>query len=205
MSLVLHSYRRCPFAIRVRMALEEKGIPYQTIEESLSDPSEELLRLNPAGSVPVLIHDGHPLLESAIITEYLDEVFPQKKLMPEAPLERAHVRLWTKWCELQFKPDLDLYKYERPRLSPDQNQKLLIRMREHLARLNGALEKNGHLIGPELTLADIHVFPFYRQLGPVKPETIPLQEYPAANNWLKRIVSGPTFQKVMEPKKEESG
>ena len=185
------------------MVLEEKEIPFQTIEESLSDPSEELLRLNPAGSVPVMIHDGHSLLESAIITEYLDEVFPGKKLMPAAPLEKAHVRLWTKWCDIQFKPDLDLYKYEWPRLSPEQRQEehhqaLISRMKEHLAKLNGALEKKQFLMGQELTLADIHVFPFYRQLSAVKPEIIPLQEYPAVNNWLERIISRSSFQRVMD-------
>ena len=198
--LVLHSYRRCPFAIRVRMVLEEKGIPFQTIEESLSDPSEALLKLNPAGSVPVLIHHGNALLESAIITEYLDEVFPEKRLMPETPLEKARVRLWTKWCDTQFKPDLDLYKYEWPRLPADEQQELVARMRSYLARLSAPLEKSDFLMGQQLTLADIHVFPFYRQLSALKSDVIALQEYPAVNRWLDRILSRPSFQRVIEKK-----
>jgi glutathione S-transferase len=182
------------------MVLEEKGIPFQTIEESLSNPSEALLKLNPAGSVPVLIHDGNPLLESAVINEYLDEVFPEKRLMPETPLEKAHVRLWTKWCDSQFKPDLDLYKYELARLPAEQQAELVTRMRDHLARLSAALQKTDFLMGQELNLADIHVFPFYRQLSALKSEMIALQEYPAVNGWLERILSRPSFQRVIEKK-----
>jgi glutathione S-transferase len=198
--LVLHSYRRCPFAIRVRMVLEEKGIPYHTIEESLSEPSTALLKLNPAGSVPVLIHDGNAMTESAVITEYLDETFPEIPLMPQAPLEKARVRLWTRWCDAQFKPDLDLYKYEWPRLTPEHQQELVTRMLDHLGRLTGALQKSDFLMGQDLTLADIHVFPFYRQLSAVKSEVVALKDFPDVNAWLERILNRPSFQRVIEKK-----
>jgi glutathione S-transferase len=182
------------------MVLEEKGIPYQTIEESLSEPSAALLKLNPAGSVPVLIHDGNAMTESAVITEYLDETFPEIRLMPQSPLEKARVRLWTRWCDTQFKPDLDLYKYEWPRLTPELQQELVVRMLDHLGRLTGALQKGDFLMGQDLTLADIHVFPFYRQLSAVKSEVIALKDFPAVNAWLERILNRPSFQRVIEKK-----
>src|SRR4051794_33777782 len=98
-TLILHSYRRCPFAIRVRMVLEEKGIPYQLIEENLSHLSPELLAHHPEGRVPLLIHEMNSqklvVYQSTIITEYLDEAFPQSPLMPKDPKDRAKVRLWT--------------------------------------------------------------------------------------------------------------
>jgi glutaredoxin len=67
--LILHSYRRCPFAIRVRMALEEKELAYRLVEENLAELSDELLRIHPEGRVPVLIHDGHVIVESTFICE----------------------------------------------------------------------------------------------------------------------------------------
>ena len=128
--LILHSFRRCPFAIRVRMALEEKGLEYKIIEEDLSSPSQELLTMHPEGRVPLLIHEQneqkHIIYQSTIITEYLDEAFPFKPIMPNLDrhavasseaVSRAKVRLLTYWCDSIFKPDLDLYKYDFPHLS----------------------------------------------------------------------------------------
>jgi glutathione S-transferase len=114
--LILHSYRRCPFAIRVRMVLEEKGAIYSVIEESLRAPSAELLRMHPEGKVPLLRHDGRVVYESAIITEYLDEVLSGPKLTPTTATSRAEMRLWTYWIHTIFKNDLDEFKYRKPTL-----------------------------------------------------------------------------------------
>ena len=74
--ITLYSFRRCPFAIRVRMVLHEKEIPFKVIEEELKNLSPELLKLHPEGRVPVLVHGDLVIYESAIITEYLDDCFP---------------------------------------------------------------------------------------------------------------------------------
>src|SRR4051812_4487182 len=103
--LTLHSFRRCPFAIQARLALEEKGLAYKSLEEDLAHPSEALLRVNPSGEVPVLLHEGHAIPESAVITEYLEERFPETpRLMPADAASRARVRLWTLWCARELKP-----------------------------------------------------------------------------------------------------
>jgi glutathione S-transferase len=186
------------------MVLEEKGVPYETIEESLSAPSEALLKLNPAGTVPVLIHNQKPLTESAIITEYLDEVFPEHPLLPKSPYEKAQVRLWTRWCDTQFKPDLDLYKYEWKTLTEAAQQALMERLHGYLEHLSATLKKTEFLLGEKLTLADIHVFPFYRQLNALKtasqPPEVPLKEFPVVDAWLERIIARPSFQRVIEKK-----
>ncbi|MDR3606437.1 MAG: glutathione S-transferase family protein [Oligoflexia bacterium] len=196
--LILHSYRRCPFAIRVRTVLEEKGLKYSVIEEDLANPSSELLRLHPEGKVPLLLHHGHPIFESSVITEYLDEAFPEVSLMPRAPLERAEVRLWTFWCNELFKPDLDAYKYEWPGLSADERQALLARLKASLEKLDSALDKAAFLMGPQITLADIHVFPFYRQLQKARPEFHEQFKTRHVDAWLGRITSRPSFERVMK-------
>lgn len=197
--LVLHSFRRCPFAIRARVALEEKGLNYALIEEDLANPSPELLRIHPSGQVPVLVHQGQVIPESAVITEYLEELHPQPALMPSTPIGRARVRLWTQWCAEILKPDLDTFKYEWEPLSPEARDELLSRLRASLSRLESALIDRPFLLGEEFTLADIHVFPFYRQLTRARPKEPDLLPFPRVlNAWLERITSRPSFIRAMK-------
>ncbi|NBT58115.1 glutathione S-transferase family protein, partial [bacterium] len=116
--IIIYSYRRCPFAMRVRMALHEKKLAFEVVEEDLKNFSEKLRSLHPEAKVPVLTHGTRVLYESAIITEYVDDLpSSQPRLMPMDPGERAEVRLWTYWCNHPFKLDLDKFKYGVSRFS----------------------------------------------------------------------------------------
>jgi glutathione S-transferase len=99
--LTLYHYDRSTAAQRVRLALEEKGIPWQSIvvdtaRGDVEDLPEDYHRLNPKGLVPVIIHDGVAIPESLVILEYLEDVFPAVPLRPDAPEERARMRLWMR-------------------------------------------------------------------------------------------------------------
>lgn len=179
------------------MVLEEKALPYTVVEESLREPSSALLRLHPEGKVPLLLHGDTVIHESAVITEYLDETFPERPLMPSDPKARAVVRLWTFWCNCLFKPDLDAYKYQWEKLGEEEQAALTARLRAHLAKLEEALAHQAFLLGPELTLADIHVFPFLRQFRKARPEV--LSHFPPGkiDAWLERIFTRPSFERVM--------
>ncbi|XP_059075513.1 glutathione S-transferase U21-like [Cryptomeria japonica] len=91
-----------PFALRVMIALEEKGIKYEYIEEDLlSKKSPLLLELNPVHKqVPVLIHNGRPVVESAIILQYIDEVWSNGlAFLPSDPYDRAIALFWVDFIE----------------------------------------------------------------------------------------------------------
>jgi glutathione S-transferase len=88
----LYDAPRCPFCARVRIALAEEGIPHETVEVDLGDRPSWLYELNPAGKVPVL-ENGLVLPESAVILEYLDDVHPDRPLLPADPKARAYARL----------------------------------------------------------------------------------------------------------------
>ena len=83
---------RCPYCARVRLALAEKAVPFETVQIDLRDRPTWLYELNPAGKVPVL-DDGFTLPESPVIMEYLDDRYPDPPLLPADLGARAEARL----------------------------------------------------------------------------------------------------------------
>jgi glutathione S-transferase len=97
--MILHHAWRSSASRRVRLCLAEKGLDYEGHHvdlEKMQHHSPEYLKINPLGVIPTLIHDGLPLHESGTICEYLDESFPEPKLRPETPYERALMRNWIR-------------------------------------------------------------------------------------------------------------
>jgi glutathione S-transferase len=87
---------------KVRLALAEKGLAFVDRQVSLKDNeqlSDWYLALNPNGVVPTLVHDGKPVIDSSVINEYLDEVFPQTPLSPSDAHERARMRAWRQYID----------------------------------------------------------------------------------------------------------
>ena len=88
MPIKLVSFKLCPFVQRAVLALEEKGVDYELAYIELEDPPDWFKRLSPLGKVPLMLVDDNPVFESAVILEYLDEVY-QPSLHPKDPLQRA--------------------------------------------------------------------------------------------------------------------
>ena len=99
--LVLLDVFGSPFAQRVRIALAEKGLAYESAEQDLAAKGDLLRRSNPVhGKVPVLLHAGRPVCESLAILHYLDEAFPATTpLLPADPYARARARFWAEYAD----------------------------------------------------------------------------------------------------------
>ncbi len=102
MSLKLYNFPQSTCSQKVRLALWEKGLAFNDRpvdskkQEHLSD---WYLKLNPNGVVPTLMHNEDVIVDSSVILEYLDEVFPENSLTPSDPVKRAHMRKWMRYFE----------------------------------------------------------------------------------------------------------
>lgn len=98
--LELYNFPMSTCSQKVRIVLAEKGLEWMDHRiESGDHLKPEYLALNPNGVVPTLVHDGVPIIDSSVICEYLDEVFPQNSTTPRDALGRAAMRAWLRYIE----------------------------------------------------------------------------------------------------------
>ena len=123
--LELYNFQQSTCSQKVRFVLAEKGLEW--VDKRLdSRTGEQLkpdyLKLNPNGLVPTLVHDGAVILDSSVIMEYLDEIFPEPSMVPSDPVARAHMRKWLRYMEEVPTPAVRFPSF----------QKYLIRSFKHL-------------------------------------------------------------------------
>ena len=106
MTLKLVSFKACPFVQRVAITLQYKGIDYDIEYIDLGSPPEWFLAISPLKKVPLLIVDGTVIFESAVINEYIDEVY-SPMLHPEDLLMKAINRSWIEFCN-----NISLYTFQ---------------------------------------------------------------------------------------------
>ncbi len=194
----LYDFPRCPFCQKVRIALAEKGLPYEKILVDLAKREQKqrgFLEMNPYGKVPVLVDDSHIIYESSIINEYLDEKYPNPPLMPPSPELRARVRILVDFAETRFNSTwYSLYRQGRHAAEGERGEELVGKAREdmdgHLRRLDSELEGRQYLAG-SYSLADIAFTPriaTFDDLGITVDK-----KYPHLSSWIERIKSRESF------------
>jgi len=102
MAVTLYDFGNSVCCQKVRITLCAKNVEWQAIRVDLFRSEQydpKYLKLNPKGVVPTLVHDGKPVIESTLICEYLDEVFPEPPLVPADPWLRTRMRLWSKMVD----------------------------------------------------------------------------------------------------------
>jgi glutathione S-transferase len=109
--LKLYHYEPSANSMKPMLCLKEKGLAFTSHYvdlHSFEQHAPEFVKVNPNGQVPALIHDGAVITESTVINEYLEDVFPAVCLRPENPVERARMRIWSKFVDEYFCPALSM-------------------------------------------------------------------------------------------------
>jgi glutathione S-transferase len=196
---VLYSFRRCPYAIRARLALDVSGEACELREIVLRDKPEELLRASQKGTVPVLINtDGVVIDESLDIMLWtLRRNDPESWLSPERGSLEEMLSLIRRFDD-EFKASLDRYKYPNrfPGASAELNRQA---GSQFLLELEAHLQRTSHFFGDRAALADMALASFVRQFANVDAEWFAAQAWRKLHRWLSSIVDSPRFVRVMRP------
>ena len=193
---ILYSFRRCPFAIRARMVLFYSGINVEIKEVLLKDKPLMMLSLSPKGTVPVLISpDGTVLDESYQIMLWAINISDPDHWYPSCMSKEIDDLVYKN--DHEFKSTLDKYKYSDRH--PENSKIYYRRQGEYfLIFLEEKLKSNNYLLGDEISLADVAIFPFIRQFAFVDIDWFESSRYLKLRQWLNTILSSKIFNIVMK-------
>ena len=195
----LYSFRRCPYAMRARLAIVLAELKVELREIVLKNKPVQMLAISPKGTVPVLElveTDGSSrrvIEESRDILQWaLEQHDPQAVL----DVEPASAQALIEQNDNEFKHWLDRYKYsdrypELSQLEYRERGELFLQVLETL------LAKHRYLLGDTISSADIGIMPFVRQFAHVDQEVFYQLPYPHLQQWLRDWLQHPAFQQVM--------
>jgi glutathione S-transferase len=190
---VLYSFRRCPYAMRARMALKTQNIRVELREVLLRDKPSSLLTLSPKGTVPVLQTD-----EGEVIDESLDIM--SWALPEQSPWfalgSREEQMTMAATFDRDFKPHLDAYKYHRPEgeFSQAHHRGLAAACVDDFEQRLG---EGKFLLGASPQFIDLAVIPFVRQFASVDRQWFDSQPRQRVRQWLDQWLADPLFLGVM--------
>ena len=193
---LLYSYRRCPYAMRARMALLLAELAFDVYEIVLRDKPPALLTLSPKGTVPVLkLPDGTVLEQSWDIMRWALEAEDKEGCWSRA-MSTENMDLLNR-NDGEFKRHLDRYKYPDrfPGEARDEHRRLAVETL--LMPLEHRLQSQPYLGGDKPCATDLAIFPFVRQFAAVEPAWFASQDWPALQRWLAAWLGSGLFEACM--------
>lgn len=156
-ALTLISHRLCPYVQRAAIVLSEKGIAFERVDIDLGHKPDWFLKLSPLGKTPVLLVDGKPIFESAVICEYLDETV-SPRLHPQDALERARHRGWMEFGSAVLNAIGALYN------APDEQtlSSKVADIRSRFEQIEAELTTGPYFAGERITMVDAVFGPVFR-------------------------------------------
>ena len=193
---LLFSYRRCPYAMRARMALLSCDIDFDIYEISLKDKPKQMIEISPKGTVPVFVCKELILDESIDIMNWAMKQQNNNSIKIN-PHDLAIIKSMIKINDGEFKNKLDLYKY-----TSNKELSLKIRYRKeceaYLKNIDERLEKQEYLLSNKFGYLDMAIFPFIRQFFNVDLKWFEEASYINLKNWVERISGSDLFIKIMK-------
>ena len=194
--LVLYHFLACPYCQRVRLTLEEKGLPYrgEVLDPEDDSRPEALCEINPSGGVPTVRHGQLGLYDSQLICEYLEERYPEPPLMAQGPVDRARTRLLFQIASSSLGQPL----HELATGAADEEEEARQKVRLGLRRLAERLGDDDYFGGARFGMGDVAVASFYFKLcGPAGPAE---DEAPGPlRRWAERLRQRESVEEVILP------
>ena len=195
---ILYTFRRCPYAMRARLAIKASGVIVEIREVKLKNKPEELLNISPKATVPVLYISSKKIIEESLdIMKWALEINDPFKLLEPEKLNRIEVHNTFNKLENDFKQNLDRYKYSsrfdqpNPELYRDKNLRIL-------NQFNNLLQHNKGIYSSHLSLLDYAIFPFIRQFRNVNSIWFDSLELKFLKSWLYELIDSDEFSSIMK-------
>jgi glutathione S-transferase len=209
---VLYSFRRCPYAMRARLAIAASGQRCELREVVLRDKPPSLIAASPKATVPVLVlPDGTVLAQSLDIMRWALGCHDPDGWLPRSPSDIALVDALIAQCDGEFKQHLDRYKYPNRYAQAEAGGGLAPFAAMHrtsgavfLSRLEALLNTTGpgdgprFLCGDRWSFADAAIAPFVRQFAATEPAWFGAQPWPALQAWLADFCASSRYLAVMD-------
>lgn len=210
---VLYSFRRCPFAMRARLAIDIAQVPCALREVMLANKPAALLAVSPKGTVPVWVDPSCGVIDESLdIMRHVLRSSGRIDYLPDPDVHHvSHV--WLAQCDGAFKCHLDRYKYASRYVNgelapngsgstgvPDTHATAHDHRREasvFIQALDAALRGHPHLAGAHEGWADIAFVPFVRQFRLADAAWFDAQPWAGVQNWLDRSVQSARFLRIM--------
>lgn len=204
MVLLIH-HPVSPHSRKIRLEMSEKKMLFVLKEEEPWALSADVYKLNPAGELPIFVSDGNVISGDYAISEYLEEISAENRLMPESPRERAEIRRLMSWFDDKFYREVyrnivqeKVFKRFSRGLAPDSRiLKIgLNNLKFHMEYLDWLSERRNYLGGAEFSLADVTAaahLSIIDYLGDV-----PWENYRYAKLWYSKIKSRPSFKDILK-------
>ena len=192
--MILYSYRRCPYAMRARMALKYSGIDVEHREIELRNKPQSMLLASPKGTVPVLCIGDRVLDQSVDIMRW---AIDQSDPAGWGNVDDAMAQAWIQKNDGPFKVLLDQYKYPNRFPELDQASVLKEALQIMLLPMEQSLQATQYLMGDKMTWVDAAIFPFIRQFSMVDLKRFDDLLIPAVKKWLAQHLESELFHSVM--------
>ena len=192
---ILYSYRRCPYAMRARMALKYAGVEVDIREIALRDKPQSMLKVSPKGTVPVLLLADGTVLEESLDIMHWALKQSDKDGWLSVDSERSQALITEN--DGSFKQALDKYKYAI-RFPEQPAETYRAEGEVFLQKLEALLNQTNYLLAEHISMADIAIFPFIRQFSGVDAAWFETAHYPKLKAWLKGLIEFELFVSIME-------
>ena len=196
---ILFSFRRCPYAMRARIAIKLCDLECEIREINLKSKNKEFLKLSPKGTVPVLVLPDDKIIEESIdIVHWAIKTNDPYNLKLDNPNKYNEDIKLIRIFDGEFKYHLDRYKYDT-RFKDAKREEHKYKARDLLVNLNDRLEEKKWLNGDNVSLSDISILPFIRQYRIADIKWFDEQlELPNINRWLDNFLNSKTLNNVMK-------